>query len=279
MPKPLNILAFFDTRPGHQYQTRGVLSALSSLTKVSVRERHVGTSPDPLGNFCPDLLLGAGRRVHFPMLKAKFQTKAKSVVLMRPTLWTFGYDLAVVPKHDRMKSHPKIIRTVLAPTTIEPSFNERSGRPLALVGGPSRHFSWDITSLHECMTRLDKGSGFDVITSRRTPPGTTGHLPPNSQVHEPASVDRQRYESYLANAPLILVTPDSVSMLADAITTGAAVHTVPMEPNPKSKVARAVAQLEATNMINTDRSGVPLNESKRVAEEILSRFFPEHLGE
>ena len=63
------------------------------------------------------------------MLKAKIQTKARSVVLMRPTLWTFGYDLAVVPNHDRMKSHPKIIRTVLAPTTIQPTGHERSGRP------------------------------------------------------------------------------------------------------------------------------------------------------
>ena len=128
------------------------------------------------------------------------------------------------------------------------------------------------------MNRLNNGSGFDVITSRRTPLGTTGHLPPDAQVHEPSSVDRMCYESYLANAPLILVTPDSVSMLADAITAGAAVHTVPMKPNPKSKVARAVAQLEASNMINTGQSSVPLNESKRVAEEILSRFFPEYLG-
>ena len=279
MPRPLNILAFFDTRPGHQFQTRGVLSALNSLTEVSVREQHVEQNAEPLGDFPPDLLLGAGRRVHIPMLKAKIRTKAKSVVLMRPTLWTFGYDLAVVPNHDRMKSHPKIIRTVLAPTTIQPKSNERCGRPLALVGGPSRHFSWDITSLHACMTRLDNGSGFDVITSRRTPTDTIGNLPTNSQVHEPSSVDRPRYESFLAHAPLILVTPDSVSMLADAITCGAVVHTVPMEPNPKSKVARAVAQLEATNRINTGRSGVPLDESKRVAEEILSRFFPEHLGE
>ena len=74
---------------------------------------------DPLGEFCPDLLLGAGRRVHVPMLKAKIQTKAKSVVLMRPTLWTFGYDLAVVPNHDRMKPHPNIIRT----TWPQPPFN------------------------------------------------------------------------------------------------------------------------------------------------------------
>ena len=279
MPKPLNILAFFDTRPGHQFQTRGVLSALSSLTEVSVRERHVGQNTEPHDAFHPDLLLGAGRRVHVPMLKAKIQTKARSVVLMRPTLWTFGYDLAVVPNHDRMKSHPKIIRTVLAPTTIQPTGHERGGRPLALVGGPSRHFSWDIHSLRDAMTQLDDGSGFDVITSRRTPPDTIGHLPAKSEVHEPSSVDRPRYESFLAHAPLILVTPDSVSMLADAITAGAAVHTVPMAPNPKSKVARAVAQLEDTNMINTGRSGVPLNESKRVAQEILSRFFPEHLGE
>lgn len=279
MPKTLNILAFFDTRPGHQFQTRGVLSALSSLTDVSVRERHVGKNAAPLGEFCPDLLLGAGRRVHVPMLKAKIQTKAKSVVLMRPTLWTFGYDLAVVPNHDRMKSHPKIIRTVLAPTTIQPSGNERCGRPLALVGGPSRHFSWDTGSLRDSMNQLDDGSGFDVITSRRTPPDTTDHLPPNSQIHKPSSVDRPRYEYFLTHAPFILVTPESVSMLADAITAGAAVHTVPMEPNLKSKVARAIAQLEATNMINAGRSSVPLNESKRVAEEILSRFFPEHLGE
>ena len=278
MPDPLNILTFFDTRPGHQYQTRGVLSALGALTKVSVRERHVGKNSDSLRDFCPDLLLGAGRRVHVPMLKAKIRTKARSVVLMRPTLWTFGYDLAVVPNHDRMKPHPKIIRTILAPTTVQPSCHDRCGRPLALIGGPSRHFSWDITSLCESMKRLNDGSGFDVITSRRTPTDTIDHLPPGSHVHDPGSVDRKCYESYLANASLVLVTPDSVSMLADAITAGSAVHTVPMKPNPKSKVARAVAQLEATNMINTGQSGVPLNESKRVAEEILSRFFPEHLG-
>ena len=58
MPNPLNILTFFDARPGHQFQTRGVLSALSALTNVSVRERHVGKPSDPLGEFCPDLLLG-----------------------------------------------------------------------------------------------------------------------------------------------------------------------------------------------------------------------------
>ena len=83
----------------------------------------------------------------------------------------------------------------------------------------------------------------------------------------------------LARSGTVWVTPDSASMVFEALTAGAEVGVFDLPVNPKSRVARAIAQLaddrRITRFVNWCAHGAlhpnlhPLAEADRCAEWIL----------
>ena len=93
---PLIIWQFVDGKAGHEQQSSGLIQAISRLypvqaIKIDIRQHPVGVmdwllkrlpSDYPL----PHYVVGAGHRTHLALLTVKRMTKAKTIVLMKPSL-------------------------------------------------------------------------------------------------------------------------------------------------------------------------------------------------
>jgi hypothetical protein len=85
-------------------------------------------------------------------------------------------------------------------------------------------------------------------------------------------------EGQLARAGEAWVTPDSVSMVYEALTAGCRVGLFDLPAKPASRVARGVLALKADGLVSAfphppRPNRHPLNEAGRCASLILERWF------
>ena len=144
MQKPLAITAYFDTRPGHIKQTRGIIQALSDLTPVQLKEivlpeygipqsiadwikfaasffsspkknrKILGTHQDII----QDIIIGTGTHTHIPMLLQKQKSGGRIISCMMPERPLLKYiDLCFVPEHDDPPDRANIFITQGPPNT------------------------------------------------------------------------------------------------------------------------------------------------------------------
>jgi hypothetical protein len=290
-----------DNRRGHDNQSLGLYQALRELRPcdyykidcctgifrllLALRRRKfppAGDLPDP------DIIIGAGRRTHLTMLCARLIRGGYTVILMRPMLPPAWFDLLFIPAHDRPRKAPNIIATEGAINRAAPSDSHDFGKGLMLIGGPSRHYHWGTEWLLEqihAVTGKMPGIHWWIADSPRTPHATSlalANLKINNIMYRPwqASQDAEWLLARLAETGTAWITEDSVSMIYEALTAGAAVGVLEVPAKRSSRVSRIPADLSARGMVTryTDWiAGAPLrrpariNEAKRCAELLLQR--------
>lgn len=258
----LVIWRFVDGKPGHESQSLGLVNALADLLPVQIHEIRqcggglsrwfnliVGSCPQGRSLPSPDLLVGAGHATHAAMLACRRAHGGRAVVLMRPSLPTRWFDLCVIPVHDGVpvSSHVMLSRGVLNP--IVPSTQKTSDTGLILVGGPSAHYAWDLDALREQITTIvdQDPRRWTVATSRRTPDATVTALQQMSMDRLNVVPSERTPAGWLAKqlgpTPRVWVTEDSVSMLYEALTAGAACGVLPVPRLGSSRVAVGVDAL------------------------------------
>ena len=274
LSKPLKLLCILDDRPGHAFQVEAVLQELAHRVRLEVDRHYVHEQSWKATNQSHDLCIGAGRKTNWPLAKMGIFHRTPTVVIMKPNLPTFLYSLCVIPQHDHPVSRPNILAVQFAPTTLTPG-DPKTINPegqVALIGGPSSHFDWEINRVIKRLRELDTGSGFEILTSRRTPDESVRALQDCGRILGPDQVDRKTYEATLRSAGKIVVTPDSVSMLGDALATSACVFSVPLKKK-KSKVSDAFDEICRRTNMDSGSPNQPVNEASRIADHILQRFF------
>jgi mitochondrial fission protein ELM1 len=284
-----------DGRAGHENQSLGLALALAKRTGAAhevvrfdpgeglwARIRRAATGEGI------DLLIGAGHSTHLPLCWAGHLLGARTIVIMRPSLPLWFFDLALVPRHDCKRGavdHARRIVTRGALNRIpEPDDRpSKEARGLVLLGGPSRHHGWDGVSLASAVTRAVASRGelaWTVADSRRTPEGFLAGL------ELPAGVERVAHAATgpgwlageLARSSVVWVTEDSVSMVHEAVTAGAATGVLPMPRLGKSRVVRAVDELVEDGFAvrfpeEPSPAAAGLHEASRCAECILNRWY------
>lgn len=292
-----------DGKPGHENQSAGLILALAehaSVETVPISVKTAGANwvdviikrfPPAQILPTPDLIIGAGSRTHKTLLAAKRATGKPAVVLMTPASTLLPlFDLCIAPEHDQRKA-PNIITSKGALNRIQPSTTQSPDKGLFLIGGPSTHHGWQLKPLLEQIsTILSANSSIEwtLTTSRRTPTETTQALLeiPNERLKVvlAEATDRIWLPNQLNQAGLIWATEDSVSMVYEALSSGARVGVLPV---PRQKAgSRVIRGLEA---LIEDRSLVPfrseqadltqhgsskqLNEATRIAKIIAERFW------
>tara|TARA_A100001037_G_scaffold177246_2_gene158911 strand:- start:69 stop:977 length:909 start_codon:yes stop_codon:yes gene_type:complete len=294
---------FLDGKPGHDNQSTGLVNALRELRAINVHvidvtERHTlwglllllhasypGTAKLPT----PKLLIGAGHNTHAPLLSARRGRGGHAIVLMKPSLPTTWFDLCVVPAHDTPISKPNLLITQGVLNKLRPARNLDAKQGLILLGGPSAHYHWHEEELISQLRAVLQNSTLDrwtVATSRRTPASTVARLNAlgyyNTEVVTADSVDHHWLPLQLKRCGVVWVSEDSVSMVFEALTAGAATGLLQLNPKQDNHVRRGVMTLadEGTVTRFEDwREGKtltspaqPFDESARVAGIIAERW-------
>jgi len=304
MTPPLQILILSDGKPGHENQSRGLAEAISRLTpaRISVLalERR-GFLPAllrppalPPDFHRPDLVIAAGHRTHGALLGLSRRHDCPCVVMMKPTVPTCFFDLCLVPRHDYRSRLPgeSVVLTRGALNRVPPPDERLRRGGLVLLGGPSSSHGWDTEAVVDAVrTVVDAGSDrpWRATDSRRTPEGTLDALReacPAIASYPHQGTGRDWMPERLAEASEVWVTEDSISMIYEALSSGARVGLLPTPRlKAKGRVARGIDQLVDDGYLTRFRDWNPmvdlpappevLQESARCARIVLERHFPD----
>lgn len=297
---PRVVWRFSDGKAGHDNQSQGLADALNRLRPVEI----ITLDPLPIVMAlsalwggrrvpwhdlpAPDIVLGAGHRTHLSLLAARRMRGGKAIVLMRPSLPLCLFDLCLIPAHDASPARLNVQVTRGALNRIQPSINLESTRGLLLIGGPSAHFTWDNPSLYRQIAAIiaaDPAIYWTLTTSRRTPRNFLEHLACAERltVIPVTETGPDWLPAQLACAGRAWVTADSVSMVYEALTAGAAVGVLEVPSRRRSRVSRGLEQLAAegwvtffTEWSRDHRLRRPceiFNEAERCARWIIERWF------
>ena len=295
-------------KPGHDNQSRGLIRALGRLTALECHELNGrGAGRRALwstlaarlrpGQGLPDpaLLIGAGHATHLPMLAARIARGGRAVVLMKPSLPLAWFDLCLIPEHDRPPVRDNVVATQGVLNTVRASDCARPGIGLILVGGPSSHHRWDgpaLVGMVRTIVDAHPMVAWRIADSRRTP-ACTRHLlraiaslstgaAPNCAFVPHEETGPEWLSTALAEAGTVWVTEDSVSMLYEALSAGAATGLLPVPRRRSSRPSRGVDALLASGQVMAferwaegaalPRLAVPLNEAERCARALLARW-------
>jgi mitochondrial fission protein ELM1 len=292
--KPLNLWLLGDGKPGHENQSLGLADALMrkvpcevhriSLAGKSWLRRLAATSPGGLLP-PPDLIIGAGHATHFTLLRLARIHGAKSIVLMKPSLPMSFFDLCIVPAHDFENGcdRKNVIVTRGALNRVFPPLASAREGKMILIGGPSGTHGWDGESLLGALSKITPGSHWQLTDSRRTPDGFIGEIGtrcPEIEIFPHHETTLEWLPARLAGAGEIWVTEDSVSMIYEALSTGAKVGILSMpRTRADTRVIRGLERLIAdgdlTPFADWEKSGqlksppAVLREADRCAEVVL----------
>lgn len=290
--KRLILWRLLDGKPGHEKQTLGLSAALARQIPCAIHDipappggraliaELTGRFPPGDGLPDPDLILGAGHRTHWALLAARRARGGKTIVCMKPGLPLACFDLCLIPRHDRPPQRANVIETWGALTNITPGGSHAEERGILLIGGPSPHFGWDNAAIAGQIRDLLAQTPeirWTLTTSRRTPAtflAEIGNLPLDIRPVE--TTPPGWVETQLAASSLAWATPDSVSMVYEALTAGCRTGTFHLAAKPGSRVATGIAELIRAGRVSASPAQhpapQPFDESARCAKAILQRW-------
>jgi len=302
----VTVWRFVDGKPGHDRQSAGLVRALQEHRPCATHTCSVGPAARVLVDLLlgrspvtdavprPDIAVGAGHATHLSLLAARRATGCAAIVLMKPGLPLGWFDLCLVPRHDHVGSSDHVVETEGAINPIIHTPEKTPDTGMMLLGGPSKHYDWDCEAmLSQIRSVLEKNaaSHWQITSSRRTPAefmtglatlaGERVRLAPHTEC-PPGWLDRE-----LPHQEQVWVSPDSVSMVYEAISAGARVGLFDLPAQQADKITRAIDELCAAGMatpFSLWREGrvlsTPpriLNEADRCAAIISDRFLTPHL--
>lgn len=249
-----------------------------------------GRRPKAWPKHC-DVVVGAGHSCHLTILAAARYYQATSIVLMKPSLPRSLFDVCIVPKHDGLKEDANTLLTegALNPVCYQ---GEQKSLKMILIGGPSKHFQWQEDALIEQLQNIvgaEPASGQEdwlILTSRRTPDSFNKRLSDQAwplKVVHPDDVPQGWLAEQFPKAAICWVSPDSVSMVYEALTAQAKVALLELPAcEPLSRVAKGVQELSRSDYIDNYKPWLergrgelkvtqePFNQADKIAQKLLA---------
>lgn len=290
-----------DGRRGHDNQSRGLINALSRHTTCICHDISVSCYRPRLLHFLlrkyppgeslpkPHIIVGAGHATHLHLLLARRSYGGRTVVIMKPGLPTSLFDFCLIPDHDNPPITDSIIITRGALTAITPGNHHDPEQGLIMIGGPSRHYDWDNKLLLEQIRLILQKTPeikWSITDSPRTPE-TTGNLLKNLVATNAGfcsfgSTTPEWISERLQTAGFVWVSEDSMSMIYESITAGAATGLIKVPSLQRGKFTNSIQNLITNSMVTSFedwKKGRPLtppedilDEADRCAEYLLEKI-------
>ena len=292
-----------DGKPGHLNQLRGLGQRLNALTGARMEELtaprgagvfwHWLTAANPMRGApaaAPDLAIAAGSGTQSTLLAVRRHFHCPAILLMRPNFPYRWFDGLIVPEHDAPPERPNVLVTQGVINAITPLVHAGGpDRILLLIGGHSQHYGWDSEALVGQIRQLMAdfpSARFTLSDSRRTPDDLLTALRPLAGERLAILSHRDTPAGWLAgamaDATAIWVTPDSVSMVYESITSGRPTGIFELPARGTGRVTRGIARLTDKGWLTRfdqrlcppARPGDTLWEADRAARWLVARFFP-----
>jgi mitochondrial fission protein ELM1 len=294
------IWRFTDGRAGHDGQSLGLVRALQARAAVSVFDVQIRHGAEgfwlwlsgryPCGAELPppDLLVGAGHRTHFHLLAARRRWGGRIILCMKPSLPLAWFDLCLIPEHDASPRRSNVLVTVGPLGCVRRGDRHDPETGLIVLGGPSRHFHWDDHGLLqqvEALIRARPRRRWLLSTSPRTPVSLARRLAGRRDFdYLPyPSTDRDALAEHMAGAGEVWVSEDSVSLLYEALSSGARVGVLQVPRRALGRVAAGVDALRQRGWLaapgrwQTGGGVTPLlDEAGRCADWVRQRWLNDH---
>lgn len=293
----LNIWVLTDGKLGHANQTEGLVEALANYRQIKITRPPLATSSQAIWMWLlkrcvkkndqksPDLIIGTGHQTHLSLLAYKKCFGGKAVVMMSPSLPHGLFDLCFIPRHDNPRKKDNVIETLGAINRVIPnksSHTENTG--LILLGGPSKHYQWKSSKVVKQIQKLlieNPRTQWIIASSRRTP--ITLHDEIKAQFPElelifPEHTSLNWLSQKMLEVQQIWVTADSISMIYEALTSGAQTGILELDYDKPSRITKEMNRLlsEGIALSLEDPEQVLLTfslyEADRCAKLLLEKF-------
>jgi uncharacterized protein len=296
----LHRLYVHDSRPGHLNQLKGLEEAIENaqasgsvqwLHHSQYKLRHILLGQSPHLQPKPDVVIACGHGTHLAALRLAALHRAQSVVVMKPSWPLNGFDSIIMPAHDDTPttSNTHVLLTHGALNTVSLKPYQPAAIGLIALGGISGHYGWSSEQVISDIVRIiaqNPGLEWSITDSRRTPPGMldtlSAQLPESVRIQPYPEAEAGWLAHTMSQAQQIWITPDSVSMVYEALSSGASVGLLRLPDRANNRITRAIDHLVADSQVHyVSESGqicTPTNplprllEAQRAAQWLLSRL-------
>lgn len=294
----LTLWRITDGKAGHDSQTTGLCNAIKKIKDINRFDIKAESAFSNFKNFLlsqfpsgkelptPDLIIGAGHGCHLTMLSAKKARGGKTIVLMKPSLPLSLFDLCIIPEHDQVKDKVNVITTKGAINPVQFNENKSNDTGLFLIGGPSKHYDWNETDLIRQIKEVIKQTPdirWAIANSPRTPENTLSLLANlnNIEVLSYKNTNSDKLREFIFKSDTIWVSQDSVSMIYESLSSGAAVGLLNVEQKSKNRISDSINTLinekQLTSFSNWEKTKKLLlpankfNEADSCVKQLLKR--------
>lgn len=233
----MHLLILSDGKKGHENQSLGLAEAIQRRRPHTTIER-LNITGDLNPTTPPTAIIAAGHRTHLKLLLTARQHRCPSIVIMRPSLPCQWFTQCLVPEHDyfqRRTPPPNTLTTLGALNRLPEQVSVKKEQGLIMLGGPSKHFHWKLERILQAILKITQASpqiDWHIGDSRRTPPATLEAL---QDLKLPATIVPHQLApsnwllTKFQESQLAWITPDSTSMLFEALTAGCRLGTLPLK--------------------------------------------------
>ena len=302
----MKICWFKDSKIGHEKQVHAILDNLALTQNLHIEEIYINNPVwlelflyllkiKPKQNSIPDIIIGAGSKTTIPMLRYKIDSKTKVISVMKPQFFESKFDLIVAPRHDYEVVPDNVFTYIgsIAKVNINPELEDIG---LIVVGGINKHFDFDedyLISQIDFIISLFSDINWIVFNSRRTPKSFNERIEENTSIEKFIDVTKnfEPLNDYLSKAKFKFVTPDSVNMIFESLSSSGETYLFDMHAPRENKITKLIDEvkknkyagyLEEKNLENTEINTMSLNkpntlhdtfrEVEKVVYEIEKRF-------
>ena len=209
---------------------------------------------DPLPD--PDFIIGAGHGTHMTLLAACRARRGNTVVLMKPTLPASLFDFCLIPAHDLPPQRNNILVTQGALNCVIPSRDHLANTGIILIGGESRHFGWDNEDLLRQIRDITGGLDdvqWEITDSPRTPDSTRlalrGLKSTRLEFVPYKESPGEWLSERLRSVHTAWITEDSISMIYEALTAGAAVGILSVPVKRHGRITGAIETMVKNGLV------------------------------
>ena len=302
----MKICWFKDSKIGHEKQVHAILDNLALTQDLLIEEIYISNPVwlelflyllkiKPKQDSIPDIIIGAGSKTTIPMLRHKIHSKTKVISVMKPQFFESKFDLIVAPRHD-YKVVPDNVFTYIgsiAKVNINPELEDIG---LIVVGGLNKHFNFDndyLISQIDFVISLFPNTEWIVFNSRRTPKSFNERIKKSTSIEKFIDVTSnfEPLDDYLSKAKFRFVTPDSINMIFESLSSSGETYLFDMHSPRENKITKLIDEvkdnkyvgfLEEKYLENSEIKTISLNkpntlhdtfrEVEKVVYEIEKRF-------